>query len=258
MNFKFYVKMDGEIFGPYSVRDLMGLGLLDDTLITEESMNGEWHQASEFNFEDLLRKEESASLDGSSSRNIQPPPSPKSNYKWFFVLVAILLIVVGVAYVFNNSAPDPQLVTPTPSPSIDDSLSPPKPSPSSPSNETLVICPMCNGTGKFDFMPGDIMAPKTQCTGCNGLGKVDQTTASEIIKLQKQLEPTLPSSGGSSSNGRDYSKCPDCYGNGKCSSCAGRGEYRYDGQYGQPGGIMDCSRCRGTGKCQTCYGSGHV
>lgn len=24
-----------------------------------------------------------------------------------------------------------------------------------------VQCPMCGGTGVFDFMPGDVMAPKT-------------------------------------------------------------------------------------------------
>ena len=52
MIFKFYVKMDGETYGPYSVRELMNLGLLDDTLITEEGMNGEWHQASEFDFDE--------------------------------------------------------------------------------------------------------------------------------------------------------------------------------------------------------------
>ena len=51
MVFKFYVQMDGETFGPYSVRELMGLGLLDDTLITEESMNGEWLPARRFDFE---------------------------------------------------------------------------------------------------------------------------------------------------------------------------------------------------------------
>ena len=71
MIFKFYVKMDGETYGPYSVRELMNLGLLDDTLITEEGMNGEWHQASEFDFDELLRKEEGASSGTISSGSSQ-------------------------------------------------------------------------------------------------------------------------------------------------------------------------------------------
>lgn len=61
MFFKFYVQIEGETSGPYSVRELLGLSLLDDTLITEESMNGEWHYACEFDFEVLYRKVESFS-----------------------------------------------------------------------------------------------------------------------------------------------------------------------------------------------------
>ena len=35
-----------------------------------------------------------------------------------------------------------------------------------------VLCPMCGGTGVFDFMSGDVMAPKQTCTGCGGNGIV--------------------------------------------------------------------------------------
>lgn len=58
MTYKFFVKMDGEVYGPYSVKELMELGLLDDTLLTEESMNGEWLPAKKFDFDDMLKKEQ--------------------------------------------------------------------------------------------------------------------------------------------------------------------------------------------------------
>lgn len=55
--YKFYVKMDGDIFGPYSARGIIELELLDDILVTEESLNGQWLPASSFDFDDMVRKE---------------------------------------------------------------------------------------------------------------------------------------------------------------------------------------------------------
>lgn len=56
MIYKFYVQMEGQSYGPYTVKELMELPLLDDTLLTEESMNGEWLPARRFDFEDMLKK----------------------------------------------------------------------------------------------------------------------------------------------------------------------------------------------------------
>ena len=39
MQYKFYVQMDGETLGPYSAREVRDLQLMDDILVTEESMN---------------------------------------------------------------------------------------------------------------------------------------------------------------------------------------------------------------------------
>ena len=55
--YNFYVQMDGEVFGPYSAREVKDLELLDDILVTEESMNGQWLPASKFDFDDMVRKE---------------------------------------------------------------------------------------------------------------------------------------------------------------------------------------------------------
>lgn len=61
MNYKFYVKMDGEIFGPYSAKEIRDLELLDDILVTEASMN-EWLPAGRFDFDDMVKKELGASV----------------------------------------------------------------------------------------------------------------------------------------------------------------------------------------------------
>ena len=63
----------------------------------------------------------------------------------------------------------------------------------------MVTCPMCNGTGVFDFMPGDVMAPKQTCGACNGNGVCDVNTAQQVRQAQAQIDAMM--SGGGS--GRD-------------------------------------------------------
>jgi len=52
----------------------------------------------------------------------------------------------------------------------------------------MMTCPMCNGTGIFDFMPGDIMAPKQTCGACNGSGVCDVNTAQQVRQAQAQID----------------------------------------------------------------------
>lgn len=68
--YKFYVQMDGQTFGPYSARAIRELELLDDILVTEESMNGQWLPASKFDFDDMVRKEEGVTP---TSNPVVPP-----------------------------------------------------------------------------------------------------------------------------------------------------------------------------------------
>lgn len=70
MEYKFYVKMDGETFGPYSAKEVRDLQLIDDVLVTEESMDGEWLPAGHFDFDDMVIKELGASVneDGTITR----------------------------------------------------------------------------------------------------------------------------------------------------------------------------------------------
>ena len=49
--------MDGSIYGPYTAKEILDLDLLDDILVTEESMNGQWLPAKEFDFHDMFLKE---------------------------------------------------------------------------------------------------------------------------------------------------------------------------------------------------------
>lgn len=69
--YKFYVQMDGETYGPYSASAVRDLELLDDILVTEESMNGQWLPASKFDFDDMVRKE---------SGGLNPQPKPSTGY----------------------------------------------------------------------------------------------------------------------------------------------------------------------------------
>ena len=184
--------MDGETFGPYSVRELMGLGLLDDTLITEESMNGEWHQASEFDFEDLLRKEESSSRT-TSSNITQQTSSSSSFFKWILILVTILLVVVGVAYIFNSSTSDTRPIHVNP---ITKPVNPePVPTPKQNTEPTSqkVMCPMCSGRGFTEPMPGDIMSANLRqtCTGCSGTGLVSQEKFAELSKMMQDVNKMI-------------------------------------------------------------------
>jgi hypothetical protein len=55
MDFQFYIKMDEHEFGPYSLDELKELPLLDDTLVTETRLNGEWRPAREFDFHELSK-----------------------------------------------------------------------------------------------------------------------------------------------------------------------------------------------------------
>lgn len=62
----------------------------------------------------------------------------------------------------------------------------------------LVTCPMCNGTGIFDFMPGDVMAPKQTCGACNGNGVCDVNTAQQVMQAKAQIDAMM--GGGSSAD----------------------------------------------------------
>ena len=68
----------------------------------------------------------------------------------------------------------------------------------------MVTCPMCNGTGIFDFMPGDIMAPKQTCSACNGNGVCDVIIAQQVKQAKAQVDAMMGgggSAGGYSSGG---------------------------------------------------------
>lgn len=56
------------------------------------------------------------------------------------------------------------------------------------SQSQKTVCPMCGGTGVFEFMPGDIMAPRMVCPGCNGNGTVTPTQARAIMKAKAQAD----------------------------------------------------------------------
>lgn len=76
MEYKFYVQMDGKTFGPYSAKEVRELQLMDDILVTEESMS-EWLPAGRFDFDDMVKKELRCFVneDGTINRNRTSIPS---------------------------------------------------------------------------------------------------------------------------------------------------------------------------------------
>lgn len=54
--YKFYIRMDGDIFGPYSAKGMMELDLLPDIMVTEASIDT-WQPAENFDFANLAKKE---------------------------------------------------------------------------------------------------------------------------------------------------------------------------------------------------------
>lgn len=188
--------------------------------------------------------------------------------------VIVIVLLAGVAF-FSIRSCGGSTPTPTPTGTVTNTNSGNgnNPSTSVQSNQQggrgkeMVFCPMCNGTGVFDFMPGDIMAPKSKCSNCNGTGMCTQEAAQNTLRMKQDVDrmigpsPSLPNDGEYDNIRRNPDgsvRCPICYGSGKCDMCAGRGERRYYSYYTSSNEIMDCSNCRGTGRCQTCYGKGTI
>ena len=63
--------MDGDTFGPYSAREIRDLQLMDDILVTEESMS-DWLPAGRFDFDDMVRKELQACVNDDGTINRTP------------------------------------------------------------------------------------------------------------------------------------------------------------------------------------------
>lgn len=68
----------------------------------------------------------------------------------------------------------------------------------------LVICPLCNGTGIFSYMPGDFMAPKEVCSLCKGQGVCTASAAQPVIDMQREINGMMNggNSGGYLQSGR--------------------------------------------------------
>lgn len=54
-----------------------------------------------------------------------------------------------------------------------------------------VVCPMCGGTGVFEYMPGDVMAPRQTCSGCNGNKFVTPEQARQITEAMNQVNSAI-------------------------------------------------------------------
>ena len=175
----------------------------------------------------------------------------KSNTKWY-ILGGVALFIFALIIIGSSDTDYYE----------DDTLY--EDSSTSTSQTIMATCPYCGGTGIQENMGNDIFFPSATCYACNGSGLMEQEAARKAQNAINQFNNSIygrgSSSGseGSKPNTRDYHVCWNCHGSGKCSACAGRGERRYEGNYGQPGSIMDCTFCHGSGRCQVCYGRGRT
>lgn len=112
--------------------------------------------------------------------------------------------------------------------------------------ETMVSCPICGGSGRYNST--DIFKSQMSCTGCGGRGTVPSSQAMDIMKMHT---PSTPSSTQNSGNNKQPKEdlCKACRGSGFCHVCFHSGGVDY-------GGIKYCSACGNTGRCRHCYGRG--
>lgn len=56
---QYYIKVDNEVFGPFSLAEARQYPLLDDTLVTTNTLNGEFYEAKYFEcFDDIVQSTE--------------------------------------------------------------------------------------------------------------------------------------------------------------------------------------------------------
>ena len=63
--------------------------------------------------------------------------------------------------------------------------------------DQMVTCPMCQGSGTFSYMPGDIMAPVQTCSLCGGQRVCTADQAQQFIKMQQNIDAMMNGGGGS-------------------------------------------------------------
>lgn len=60
---------------------------------------------------------------------------------------------------------------------------------------------MCQGTGSFSFMPGDIMAPVQTCSLCGGQRVCTADEAEQFIQMKQNIDAMMNGGGGAYNRG---------------------------------------------------------
>ncbi len=156
-------------------------------------------------------------------------------------LIVKVLIGLSAYCLYSCDSPNP-----TPSPYPPDA---------SDTEETMVVCPACRGTGQSSgAYSDDVMYQATfgsNCSLCEGKGQCTKKVSDWFVNNSRQSRSS------SHSQEQNNNRCPLCYGSGKCTMCAGRGEHIYQ-DYNGYGYRAECSGCHGGGRCSMCYGKGEV
>ena len=126
-----------------------------------------------------------------------------------------------------------------------------------------VRCPMCNGIGVHEFLPGDIRT----CANCLGTGLCSPESAQNVINLIKQLDALNTTQGGNSAE-PSHVQYRETQQMRVCPGCDGKG-YAYDSKEYGPRYTAErtevwCNECHGYDerhyhkrpRCQVCNGRG--
>ena len=123
--------MDGDTFGPYTAKQIQELQLMDDILVTEESMN-EWLPAGRFDFNDMVKKELNellsqrrtqnkddgnvgannpfiAQYSGSSQKTSSKPKKEGKTILYVFISIIVVATLGGLLYYKQTQNNEAQL-----------------------------------------------------------------------------------------------------------------------------------------------------
>ena len=123
--------MDGDTFGPYTAKQIQELQLMDDILVTEESMN-EWLPAGRFDFNDMVKKELNellsqrrtqnkddgnvgannpfiAQYSGSSQKTSSKPKKTGKTILYVFISIIVVATLGGLLYYKQTQNNEAQL-----------------------------------------------------------------------------------------------------------------------------------------------------
>lgn len=116
--------------------------------------------------------------------------------------------------------------------------------------DVKVPCPVCKRNPE-NLMDADLIGSQNfvKCWACQNTGYASVSLLMKYYTKQANNNSNID---------LRQTKCTDCEGTGRCSSCAGIGLLIQDNIYDMGRHIDKCPICEQSGKCQSCRGKGYI